>query len=397
MGVDVLEFLDRDMCGEEGAVHASIDADSDGEEGSYYVWTPAQVGQVAGPEDGPVLAELLGVTAAGNFEGGASVVTRRGDPAAIAAAHGRDADAVAGLFACHRDALRAARAARRAPALDRKIITGWNGLALTAFAHGARATGRDDFRRRAEAIAAYLQRVHRRGDGGLARASNAGRVAGEAVLEDLVLLARGLLDLFQLTGTPAHLAWADEILATVGSRFTRDAGAWYTTAAEAAPPLGRRVDIFDNVIPGGCSVMLDALLTHGALTGDPEAAVRVRRELAQQAPHLPRAGLEMAGWLDAALRLEGPLHEVVVAGEEDDAVFAALWRAAAAALAPGVVVAPVAAAGPGAELAALAPTLAGKTAVEGTAAAYVCMHGVCQAPTNDALELTEQVGEGWVR
>ncbi|MEZ4386020.1 MAG: thioredoxin domain-containing protein [Candidatus Krumholzibacteriia bacterium] len=397
VGVDVLEFLARDMTAPGGALCASYDADSGGEEGSYYVWTPAQITAAVGPASGPALAALLGVTEAGNFEHGASVITRRVPPTTVAADFGLSAAAAARLFADHRDELRSARAERTSPTLDHKVVTAWNGLALSAFARGARATGRQDFRECAQTIADYLKRVHHLAAGGLARASNQGQATGEAVLEDHALLAQGLLDLFQVTGDPGTLAWAQQLVGTVQAEFAREGGAWYTTAAGATVPLGRRVDLFDNVIPGGCSVMLDVMLTLAALTGDATAGEAVAGELAAQSALLARAGLEMAGWLDAALRLDGPLHEVVVAGRPGDAAFQALWRTATGSLSPGVVAAPVGADGPSAELLALAPALAGKTAVKGDPAAYVCRFGSCRAPTTNPLHLKDLLEDGWVR
>jgi len=374
VGLDVLEFLDREMCGPEGAVYASLDADSEGEEGTYYVWTPAQIRAAVGADDGPTLARDLGVTREGNFEHGASVLTRR--------LHRPDTHDDR-LFATHRQRLREVRAARVAPTLDRKIITGWNGLALSAFARGALVTGRDDLTRRAHAIARYLHDVHRLPDGRLARASNDGQAVGTAVLEDHALLAQGLLDLFQLTGDPEHLAWARDLVAVVQAEFGRDGGAWYTTAAGVGVPLGRRVELFDNVIPSGCSVMLDVLLTLAAITGDGDLHDEVERQLAAHASLIGRAGLEMAGWLDAALRLQGPLREVVVAGEVADPARLALWRQATASLSPAVVAVPLGPDGPSERLLSLAPALAGKTAVSGAAAAYVCRYGACGEPTSD--------------
>ena len=384
VGLDVLEFLDREMCGPEGAVYASLDADSDGEEGTFYVWTPAQLSEAVGRDDGPALARDLGVTREGNFEHGASVLTRR------LQRPGTHDDR---LFATHRERLREVRGARVAPSLDRKIITGWNGLALSAFARGALLTGRDDLARRAGAIATYLRDVHRLPAGRLARASNGGQAVGVAVLEDHALLAQGLLDLFQLTGDAEHLAWARDLVAVVQSEFVHDDSAWYTTAADADAPLGRRVELFDNVIPSGCSVMLDVLLTLGAITGEAGLRDEVGRQLAAQSSLIGRAELEMAGWLDAALRLQGPIGEVVVAGKADDPVRLALWRVASSSLSPAVVCIPVGSDGPSAPLLDLAPALVGKSALDG-AAAYVCRSGVCDAPTSDPQQLHEILGEG---
>ncbi len=397
VGVDVLEFLDREMTGPEGAIYASYDADSGGEEGTYYVWTPPQIVEAVGKGDGPPLAALLGVTDAGNFERGTSVATRRVDPGRVADRHDRSPEEVMALFERHRDRLRAVRAGRTAPGLDRKVITAWNGLALSAFARGALATGRADFRTRAESIAAYLGGVHRATDGRLARSSDGGRVVGRGNLEDYALLGRGLVDLFQLTGEAAHLVWAGEIVDIVRHDFARRDGLWYSAPEGADAPLGRRVDLLDSVVPGGCSAMLDLILTHGAITGDTGVAEQVSRQLSKQARSIEAAGLEMAGWLDVALRLEGPLHEVVLAGDPGDAGFESLWRAVAPRLSPAVVLLPVPARGADAELAEIAPTVHGKAATDGHAAGWVCNRGSCRAPATDPLQMEVMTREGWVR
>ncbi len=397
VGEDVLEFLDREMCGDEGACYASFDADSGGEEGTYYVWTPAQITAAVGESDGPLLTDLLGVNLPGNFEHGASVVTRRTDVDSLAQRHGRDPDEAAALFDRHRDTLRTVRDDRTPPGLDRKIITAWNGLALSAFAQGYRATGRTEFRDRAVAIADFLERVHRVDDGGLARASNDGRAVGEGVLEDYALYARGLLELYQVTGRADHLDRARELLDLVAARFVRPAGAWYTTSDSGDTPLGRRTDFFDSVIPCGASAVVDALVTYGALTGHPEPLTEAADQLARQASLMQRTGLEMAGWLDAAVRLQGPLYDVVVAGDPGDPATEALYRAVAATLAPGVVISPLPAAGPDGRLASLAPVLTGKSAPEGGALAYVCLQGMCKAPTANPGEAGESIQDGWYR
>jgi len=394
VGVDTLEFLDREMSEPDGACYASFDADSGGEEGTYYVWTPAQLAEAVGAVDGGLLADLLGVDEAGNFEHGASVLTRRRDPAAIAARHGADPQAVAGLFALHRETLRAVRARRTPPGLDRKIITAWNGLALSAFARGAMRTGRSDFAARARAIARYLGRVHAGAGGRLWRASNAGRPVGEAVLEDHAQLAQGLLDLFQLDGDPAHLRWADELLATIDARFVNPEGGWFCTASDAAAPLGRKPDLFDNVTCSGASCTLDAMASLAAITGREDLRERALAQVRAHAGLLQRAGLDLAGWLSASLRLAGPLHTVVVAGDANDPATGELL-AAAADLAPGTLRVPVPATGASEALAALAPAVAAKAAAGGRPAAYVCRFGACEAPVHDPASILNLTRKGW--
>jgi uncharacterized protein YyaL (SSP411 family) len=178
--------------------------------------------------------------------------------------------------------------------------------------------------------------------------------------------------------------------------FARDEGAWYAASVTDDAPLGRRVELMDNVIPGGCSVMLDLMLTRSSLSGDIAAVARVSQELAARSRLIAAAGLEMAGWLDAALRLAGPRREVVVAGEPGEAAFETLWRVAARSLTPGSVLASVPAQGAPADLRSVAPVLDGKEAPSGTATVYVCEDGTCHRPIDSATDLEERIREGWV-
>jgi len=382
VGVDILEFLDREMSEPGGAVYASYDADSGGEEGSYYVWTPAQITEAVGSEQGPALAAVLGVTGDGNFEHGTSVVTRRVP----------DPD---DLFSQHRQRLRDVRAARTPPGLDTKVITAWNGQAMSAFARGAMATGRQDFRQRAEDIATFLARVHRDDDGRLHRASNAGVPTGQAILEDYSLLARGLLDLYQVTGEADHLEWAGDLVAMVQRDFSREAGAWYDTPIQASSPVGRRLDLFDSVIPSGSSVMVDVLITHGALTVDTALLDEAGRQIEAQAGLMRRAGLEMAGWYDASLKHLGPLYELVVTGDMHEGGPGELLGAVLRLQSPGIVVTPIPGNGPTKRQETLVPSLKSMANQKNLPTLYPCQRGMCQAPSPNINEFNRLYGANW--
>jgi len=394
IAVDLLDFMLRDLSDPAGGFYASYDADSGGEEGSFYVWTPAEIAAVAGPEDGPVLASLLGVTEGGNFEG-KSILTRRVSPVEVAAEFGRDEAEMAGLFDRHRQALYDHRAARTWPGLDRKLVTAWNGLALSAFARGHAVLGDARYLEAARRTADRLWELHRDDDGRLCRASTDGVRSGEGILDDYALLAGGLLDLYQAGGDPRDLRRARELLATAGELFADPAGGFFLTAAGGEAPLGRRVDLFDSVEPSGASAMLHALLREAALAGDPAGRERVGEILARHGDWLARAGLEMAWWADAASLYHGPHYEVVIAGdpaaERTAALRAAFWE-----LDPHyAVLSAVPAGGPGDDLAALLPGARGKTALDDAPAAYVCRFGACEAPATDGATLRGQLRNRW--
>ncbi len=394
---DTLAFLVREMSGPEGGFYASFDADSGGLEGSYYVWTPDDLSLVAGPEDGPALAGLLGVTAAGNFADGASVLTRRADLAELAARHGRDEAEIAALFNEYRDELRDYRDRREGPTLDTKVITAWNGLAISALAQAYGATGEPAWRIAAERAADWLEQAHRRPDGRLLRAGTDGPATGDGILEDYAFLAVGLLDLYQATGDESRLRRALELIDITRRDFADPAGGCWLTAAAAEVPLGRKTELFDSVTPSGNSAFLQALLRAAALTGRDEYREEAARTIARYAVIMEKAGLEMAWWFDAALRLNGPFYDVVVAGDPADAATRALTATVTRLLPPHVTLARVSAAGASADLAALLPAATGKVARDGGPCAYVCEHGACLEPATDPDALREQLLAGWAR
>jgi uncharacterized protein YyaL (SSP411 family) len=389
-GLDVLDFLLRDMRADDGGIFASYDADSGGEEGSYYVWDRAEIAAVAGPEDGPVLADLLGVSQEGNFEhSGKSVLTRRSDLQRVAREHGRSAEQVGALFDRHRAALRAKRDLRTPPGLDRKVVTSWNGLAITALVQGYAVSGETRYLEGARKAADFLLDQHRRPDGSLWRTTSEGRHAGEGVLDDYAFLADGLLELYQVSGQTRYLAAARQLTDFAIAHFQRPEGGFYLSRAEVEAPLGRRADFFDSVEPAGNSVMMVNLIRLGAVTGETSYHQLARNELDRMSDLLDRAGLEMAWWFDAARRVLGPYHDVVVVGSDS------LARELIQRLPASAVVSVLPVGGADAELLKLAPALEGKTAIDGQPTAYVCHFGTCQAPTGDAQEMLRQALAGW--
>ncbi len=391
VAADLLDFMLRDMSDPAGGFYASYDADSGGEEGSFYVWTPEEIDAVAGAEDGPVLSRLLGVTPKGNFEGH-TILTRRVSPAEVAREFGRDETDVAGLFDKHRQALYDHRAERVWPGLDRKLVTAWNGLALSAFARGAAVLGEPRYLEAARKTADRLWTLHRDDRGRLSRASTNGVRAGAGILDDYAMLAGGLLDLYQAAGRSEDLRRAQALLETAREVFADPKGSFFMTAIDEEAPLGRRADLFDSVEPSGVSSMLHALLRESALTGDPAGRDRVGEIIARHGDLLERAGLEMAWWLDALSLYHGPHYDVVVAGESGaDALRAAFWK-----LDPSfAVLVSVPGAGPAEDLAALLPGTRGKTALDGAAAAYVCRFGACERPATEPSALGAQLRGTW--
>ncbi|HEU4674529.1 MAG TPA: thioredoxin domain-containing protein, partial [Motilibacteraceae bacterium] len=370
------DFLLRELRTPEGGFASALDADSEGEEGRFYVWTPAQLADVLGPDDGAWAAQLLEVTPEGTFEHGSSVLQLLAEPDD----HER--------WEAVRSRLLAAREERVRPARDDKVVAAWNGLTVAALAETGALLERRDLLEAARAAAELLLRVHVV-DGRLQRVSRDGVVGTPAaVLEDYADVAEGLLALHAVTGDARWLHEAGALLEVVLERFGDGRGGFYDTADDAETLVRRPQDPTDGVTPSGQSAAAGALLTYAALTGSQrhraaaESALGVAALLARQAPR-------HAGWALAVAEalVDGP-REVAVVGPAADPRTALLHRTALLGTAPGAVVSVGEPDGSGP---AEVPLLADRPLLDGAPAAYVCRRFVCQRPVAEPEELAALV------
>ncbi|HWG00364.1 MAG TPA: thioredoxin domain-containing protein [Trebonia sp.] len=370
---ETCEFMLRELRTAEGGFAASLDADSEGGEGAFYVWTPAALRGALGEADGEFAARAFGVTEAGTFEYGTSVLQRREEPDDL-----ERLDRIRGV-------LFAAREGRPRPARDDKVVAAWNGMTIAALAEAGLLFDRADFVAAAEGAAALLVSVHL-ADGRLVRTSRDG-VAGSSagLLEDYACLASGLLTLSGVTGADRWAAVAGELLDTVLAEFGDGAGGFYDTAADGERLLFRPADPADNATPSGTFAAAEALLSYGALYGSArprDAAVAALGVLAPIAERYPRAG--GAGLAVAEALLSGPA-EIAIVGSADDPRTRDLLRTALHQAPPGAVFAL------GSGAAAEVPLLAGRGLVRGGPAAYVCRGFTCLPPVTTPAELRESL------
>ena len=378
---ETCDWMLRELQTAEGGLAASLDADSEGEEGKFYVWRPAELLAVLGTEDGEFAAQAFGVTDSGTFEGGASVLQRRADPA--------DAD----RFARVRDALLAARGDRIRPARDDKVVAAWNGLAISALAECGLLLGRRDFIMAARDAASLLAEVHLAGRR-LARTSRDGMAGTSAgALEDYACVAEGFLTLSGVTGEAHWMTLAGQLLEVALGSFGDGQGGFFDTAADDEPLIFRPADPADNATPSGTFSVAGALLRYSALAGSARhreaagAALGVLPGIAARYPRAAGAGLAVAeAWL------AGP-PEIAVVGSPEDERTRALHQTALHAAPPGAVLAlgdgkvPTRS-GPAGSAAGV-PLLAGRGLVNGAPAAYVCRQFTCQAPVTTPKQLRE--------
>ena len=324
---ETCDWMLRELRTGAGGLAASLDADSESEEGKFYAWRPAELRAVLGPEDGEFAARTFGVTDSGTFEHGASVLQRRADPA--------DADRLARV----RDALLAARGSRVRPARDDKVVAAWNGLAISALAECGLLFARPDFTGAARDAATLLATVHLAG-GRLVRTSRDGTAGSTAgALEDYACTAEGFLTLSGVTGEARWMELAGQLLEVALGSFGDGQGGFFDTAADDEPLIFRPADPADNATPSGTFAVAGALLSYSALAGSARhreaagAALGVLPGIAARYPRAAGAGLAVAeAWL------AGPA-EVAVVGSLQDARTRALHQTALHAAPPGTVLA----------------------------------------------------------
>ncbi len=371
IAAETADFLVRELGTPEGGFAAALDADSEGEEGRFYVWTPEQLVAALGEEDGRWASRLLSVTDAGTFEHGTSTLRLLQDP--------DDAARWDGV----RRRLLAAREERVRPHRDDKVVAAWNGLAIRSLVEAGRLLGRADLVDAAGRAGALLVDVHLREDGSLLRVSRDG-VAGQhrGVLEDHGCVADGFLALAGATGERVWLDRGRAVLDHALERFRADDGGFYDTADDAESLVARPRDPSDNASPSGLSATVHALLAAAAMTGEgryrqtAEEALATVASLAAQAPRF-------AGWSLAAAEAlaAGPLEVAIVGtpGAERDELERLARRA------PGVTVVISDTGGTG------IPLLEARGPVGGAPAAYVCRDMVCDRPVTSAEDLVLRV------
>ena len=357
-----LDWALREMRGPEGGFLSALDADSEGEEGRFYVWSLDDLEATAGEE----AARWFGASESGNFEGANILVRGEGEPEALEEWRRRLYDV---------------RAERAWPALDDKRLSSWNALMISALADAGAVLGRTDYLQAAEACAEFVLRDLRDADGRLLRTFKDGRAKLNAYLEDHAFLLEALLTLYESSFEPRWFGEARSLAETMVERFAdAENGGFFETSEDHEQLVARRKDLEDHPIPAGNSSAAYGLLRLAALTGEHEyerQAVSVLRLLHPVAPKHPQAFGHFLQALDFHL---APVKEVALVGHGREE----LERVVRGAFRPHLVLA-------GGDPDGV-PLLEGREPVDGLAAAYVCERFACQAPVTDPTQLEALLG-----
>jgi len=309
---EILGFVEREMRSPDGGFYATLDADSEGEEGKFYVWSRAEVIELLGEEEGRVFCALLDITDSGNFEGH-NIPNVSREPAEIAAEHGIDQARLDDIILRGKCKLYGVRSKRIWPARDEKILTGWNGWMLAAFANAAVAFQSERWREIAATNATFLLSTLRK-DGKLQRSFKDGRARIPALLEDYSGLAWGLIETFEATQNISLLNVAREIAAEVIERFSDERGGFFDTPIDHEKLITRPKDVFDNATPGGNSVMIEVLFKLAAYFDDGALREKAESTLGSLFGLAERYASGVGFLLSSASLATGRLREIVITG-----------------------------------------------------------------------------------
>jgi uncharacterized protein YyaL (SSP411 family) len=386
---EVLTYVLRDLTSPQGGYFSAEDADSEGEEGKYYLWSLPEVTKVLGPDDAGFAAAIFGLDREGNFvdpahgvRTGANILhVSRPVPA-------EQAERLAAI----RGKLFAARGERIRPGKDDKVLTDWNGLMIAALARAAQALDEPRYAEAAERAADFVLRELRRPDGRLRHAWRDGAPSpAPALADDYAFLTWGLLDLYEATFAPRHLETAIELnRLLLAHHWDATAGGLFVTAGDGEPLLFRQKEAYDGAVPSANSVALLNLLRLSRMTGEAsldDRAAKLEGAFASQVANAPAAYTQFLIGLDFAL---GPSFEVVLAGEAGGEDTLRMLRALRRPFLPSKVVLfrPEEGSPP---IVRLAPYAASQRALGGRATAYVCQGGACKQPTTDPQEMIAQL------
>jgi uncharacterized protein len=377
---DTFTWLRREMTDPGGGWYSSLDADSEGHEGKFYVWGHAELRELLG-DDADIAIAYWNASTGGNFEG-TNILHVSESADAVAARLGISADQLAATIARARAVLMAARDQRIRPGRDEKVLASWNGLMLRAVAEAARAFDDPTLADDALRAGAFLRRALVRG-GRVLRSWRSGVARIPGFLEDHAALALGFLSLYQLTW---DRGWLDDALALDASCvrwfWSDEGGAFFDTAHDAQPLVTRPRDVTDHAIPAGTSLAVELQLTCAVLTGDASRQRRAEYVLATLSEPLRRSPMAFGHLLAAADLAVHGATELAIAGTPGSPAFTALARAAASVHVPALV----AVAGEGSAVAGL-PLMEGRIAAPGSATAFVCRGYACELPTDDPERL----------
>lgn len=383
---ETLDFVTREMTHPGGGFYSSLDADSEGVEGKFYIWTLEEIRDaVQVPEDAALLLAAYGVTGKGNFDG-KNILQRVLDDEQLGEAFDLPVDEVPTKLAELHELLLAARSKRVRPGTDDKVLVSWNALMLAAFAEAGRYLDRDDYAKRAVHNAEFLLGQLRH-QGRLLRSWREGRSTHNAYLEDYAALILGLTALYQTDPQTRWFEAAVDLAEEMVAHYQDPVGGFFDTRDDHETLILRPKDTQDNAFPSGNAMAAMALLQLGAYTGKGDWRTLAERMLQQMVATAIRYPIAFGQWLSAIDFAVGPTQEVAILGDPESAQFQVLldrlWGTYRPQLVAAISPYPPSPKGPA--------LLEQRPLLNGLPTAYVCQGFVCSNPVNSPIELGVQL------
>lgn len=398
---EIFTYVLRDMTSKEGGFYSAEDADSEGEEGKFYVWTEQELEHVLGREDAGLVERVYNTRFGGNFseeatgrEGGGNILHLERPLNELAPALGLTPDGLTARVEQARTKLFQARQMRIHPLKDDKILTDWNGLMIAALAKGAQVFDEPLYGEAAEKAIDFTMRSMRDNDGRLLHRFRDGEACIRGNLDDYAFVIWGLVELYELTFSTTYLRQALAFTSDLIAHFwDPDQGGFFFTPYDGEPLLVRRKELYDGAIPSGNSVSMLNLLRLGRLTGNGDLekkSAETARLFSRKVELFPAAFTQLLVGLDFSL---GPSHEIVIVGKPGTDDAGRFVRALRSRFVPNKVVLFKPTDAEASEIVQLAPYSEFHTAEEGRTTAYVCSNYACQLPTTDPAEMLRLLGE----
>ena len=393
---ETLDYILREMTSPEGGFYSAQDADSEGKEGKFFVWTPDEFQAVLGEEDGNLIGGYFGLTDAGNFEG-ETILNIPQEAASFSEEQGLSLEDLGQKIERAKLVLREVREHRIHPLLDDKVLASWNGLTMRAFAEAGAALGRADYIQAAVNNAEFLLDTMKPA-GRLLRTYREGQAKLLGYLEDYAFVADGLLALYESTLEPRWLSEATALADSMVELFwDEQEGVFYDTGKDHESLVIRPRDVFDNAQPCGGSMATGLLLRLAVITGSEQYTVKATAPLRGLRELMSRVPAGAGHWLAALDFSLSQLKEIAIIGPREDQATRSLLDTVYGRYLPNKVV--VGAEPPpddgsreAAPLHAEFPLLQGRGMVDGKPTAYVCRNYACQLPVTDPEDLAAQLG-----
>jgi hypothetical protein len=379
---DVLGYVLRDMTDKEGGFYSAEDADSEGEEGRFYVWTPAEIRELLKGKEEDIFIERFGLTEAGNFDGGRTILSVKTSIESLAEKHKVDEAKVRSLLESAGRKVLAARNKRIRPGRDEKIIAGWNGLMISSFAMAGRVLDEPEYTKAAQRCAGFvLEKLIM--DGRLMRSYINGQTEVPGFLDDYAFVLAGLCDLYEADYSAPWLkeanVLADEMIRLF---FDNNDGVFYLTGMDSERLIVRTKPAYDGAIPNGNSVAVWALIRLGQFSGEESYGRTAERVLKTFSKQLTESGASLTEMLIAADMYVGPRQEIVVAGKRGSSDTKAMLHEIGKRFLPAAIRMFHEEGPDGAEIEKVAEFIGPQRMVGGQATAYVCEDYVCKSPIN---------------